>query len=528
MSIVPMRKEIIWILLFVCILSSGAFFRLWRLNDRPMHTDEAVHAEKFGMLLEKDQYRYDPHEFHGPTLNYFTLASAWVCGEKTYTEINEATLRAIPAVFGVGLILMPLFFLQGMGRRAVFFSGVLIAFSPAFIYYSRYYIQEMLLVFFTAAFLGCGWKYFQTRKSIWIILSGVSIGLMHATKETFVLSILAALLALVFCRLFEKPDRSINGLHLMAGVVAMVVTSVLFYSSFGTNPQGIIDSVATYGVWLQRAGGQSVHVHPWYYYLNLLIWVEFIQPFLWNEDGLVAFAAIGLVFVFLRKGDWWSPLVRFLGVYTFVLVVIYSVIPYKTPWSMMSFVYGMALLAGFTADRFLQVVQGRVVSVVVWILVLICGLASPLVQGWMLNFCYFSDPMNPYVYAHTSADIYPMVEAVQKAAAASGDGNEMPIQVIAADGDYWPMPWYLRFNTNVGYWSEVDDSVHRVSVILANVKHEQELLKALYLIPEAGHRNLYVPLFDMSLELRPGVAWRGYVRKDLWDRMNMDMTPIPK
>ena len=42
-----MRTKITWILLFACVLAGGAFFRLWRLADRPMHTDESVHAEKF-------------------------------------------------------------------------------------------------------------------------------------------------------------------------------------------------------------------------------------------------------------------------------------------------------------------------------------------------------------------------------------------------------------------------------------------------------------------------------------------------
>ncbi|NQT01065.1 MAG: TIGR03663 family protein, partial [Planctomycetes bacterium] len=44
--------------------------RLPRLRQRPMHGDEAVHADKFGELLEDGVYTYDPYEYHGPTLNY--------------------------------------------------------------------------------------------------------------------------------------------------------------------------------------------------------------------------------------------------------------------------------------------------------------------------------------------------------------------------------------------------------------------------------------------------------------------------
>ena len=129
-----------WILLFVIVLAGGGFFRLWRLSDRSMHTDESVHAAKFGRLLDTGFYAYDPTEYHGPTLNYVTLISAAQRGEKTYSEINESTLRWVPAVFGIGLMLTPMFFLKSLPLRAVFFSSLLLAFSPAFVYYSRYYI----------------------------------------------------------------------------------------------------------------------------------------------------------------------------------------------------------------------------------------------------------------------------------------------------------------------------------------------------------------------------------------------------
>ena len=43
-----------------------------------MHADEAVHADKFGTLLEEGHYAYDSSEYHGPTLYYLTLPSAWL------------------------------------------------------------------------------------------------------------------------------------------------------------------------------------------------------------------------------------------------------------------------------------------------------------------------------------------------------------------------------------------------------------------------------------------------------------------
>ena len=61
---------------FLVAILLAAALRLPDLASRPMHADEAVHAEKFGALLEGRGYAYDPSEYHGPTLYYLTLLPA--------------------------------------------------------------------------------------------------------------------------------------------------------------------------------------------------------------------------------------------------------------------------------------------------------------------------------------------------------------------------------------------------------------------------------------------------------------------
>jgi uncharacterized protein (TIGR03663 family) len=514
-----MKSKTLWILIWFVILTGGALLRVIDLNARPMHTDEAVHAHKFGALLERGDYRYDPHEFHGPTLNYLTLFSAWLRGERAYWQIEEATLRLVPAFFGTLLILTPLFFIRGLGRRTVLFGGVLIAFSPAFVYYSRYYIQETLLVFFTACFLGALWQYYVHRTLRWIIFAGCFLGLMHATKETFVFSVAAAVSAGLWVMWRQKRKPVLSPLHLAAGFFAFVSVSVLLFSSFFANPRGIIDSVSTYGIWMQRAGGQSVHIHPWYFYLDLITWIEFVEPLTWNEDGIVALALIGAVILLVnRKSKQLLPV--FLAVYTIVLTVVYSVIPYKTPWCILSFLYGMALVAAFAAHRLLQECQMRFAKVVLAAVLLLFGLLSPVVQSKLLAFDYAADPVNPYVYAHTGDDVFEMTRRVKEAAYASGQGRDVAVQVIAGGDDYWPLPWYLRDFTSTGYWNHVDPSIVNAPIILAQQRLEQPILRTLYSVPKPGEKHLYLPLFEEEPFLRPGVPWQGYIRKELWDRLS--------
>ena len=72
------------------------------------------------------------------------------------------------------------------------------------VFYSRYFIHEMLLVFFSFLALAAGWRYWRSRKLGWALLAGAGLGLMHATKETFVITLAAAALALALNRAWNR------------------------------------------------------------------------------------------------------------------------------------------------------------------------------------------------------------------------------------------------------------------------------------------------------------------------------------
>ena len=111
------RSTLCWLLVLIVALGALAA-RVPRLSMRPMHTDEAVHAQKFGDLLEGGRYRYNPREYHGPTLNYFTLIPAWLSGAHKYPEITEVTLRIVPVAFSVILIALTALLVGGLGPAA--------------------------------------------------------------------------------------------------------------------------------------------------------------------------------------------------------------------------------------------------------------------------------------------------------------------------------------------------------------------------------------------------------------------------
>jgi uncharacterized protein (TIGR03663 family) len=520
-----------WPMKFLCAASAvlivAVALRAWRLDIRPMHGDEAVHAYKFGRLLEENYYRYDPREFHGPTLNYFTLIPAWLSGKHTYASVTESTLRVVPVFFGLLLVVMPLLLAGGLGRPAALVAAAITAISPAFVFYSRYYIQEMLIACFTFGVISAGYKYARSRKVIWALLAGVFAGLCHATKETCLIAFCSMLIALLLTLLvrYRNPPGGVNmpgkirAAHLVAAAVLAICVSGLFFSSFFKNSAGVLDSFRTYAMYFSRVGNNQHHVHPWYYYLQTLLYSKSATGPPWTEASVVILAAVGVILIVARKGlgklD--VRLLDFLVLYTGFMLVVYSAIPYKTPWCLLSFYHGMILLAAVGIVAILNLLGRILIRVVVAAIFL--AVATDLgLQAFLASTVCYADLSNPYVYSQPTDDVLKIATRVEQVSDAYPARRQMPVFVVCPDGDYWPLPWYLRSFKNVGWWNDVNEIGSPAPVVIASPVFESRLITRLYDLSPPGRKNLYVPLFDAYVELRPGVELRGYVTKDLRDQ----------
>ena len=525
-----MRRSPTAIILIGMVVIVAATLRLPLLSLRPMHTDEAVHGVKLGQLLETGRYEYDPHEYHGPTLNALTLPIAWLRGQRSLEDLDEVTLRVVPGLFGIGVVLLPLLFSGGLSRSTLLLTMVFTALSPAMVFYSRYYIQEMLLVFFTGAMMGSFWRFIQSRQARWLILAGLSAGLMHATKETCVIAWGCMALAWVIVWWIERPPCVTRWWRPALGALAVaVVVSAMLMSWFGTNPSGVLDSIRTYSVYLQRGAGHSPHVHPWNYYLNLLTWTEGVEPVMWNEDFVIVMGGIGLLLAFFRRhwGGAHLLLIRWLALYSFLMWAVYSSLPYKTPWSILGAWQGTLILAGLAMAQFLRSAQHRWERIFLWCFLGLFGLGSPWAQSILQGNMYCDAPSNPYVYGHTHRDLYKIAGQVTQAGLVHPQGRNLSIQVVWPRDDYWPLPWTLRHFTHVGYWNQVDVNQPAGDVILAPPELTEALQEQLYDNPHQVDPELYVPLFKPPTYLRNGVEIMGLTRFSLWQKMSQAQEADP-
>ncbi|MBL7132485.1 MAG: TIGR03663 family protein [Phycisphaerae bacterium] len=515
------KKRILFGALILAVTAGALAMRLDELARRPMHTDEAVHTEKFRELYEEGFYRYNPHEFHGPTLNYLTLPVVWLSRPITYAETTETHYRIVPVIFGVLLVALLWGIGDGIGRVAAVCAGVLTAISPAMVFYSRYYIQEMLLVAFTFGAIVAGWRYARSRHLGWALLCGACIGLMYATKETCIIAYAAMAAALLVAKVVTKvtgPGRDnrefgrIKASHVLCGAGVACLVSVVFFSSFFTNASGPLDSLRFLAAYFHRAGGEGfsgLHKHPWHFYLRMLTFYRDAPGPWWSEGLILLLAVCGIVAAITRKGlgDASVAFSRFVAVYSAFMVVAYSAIPYKTPWCMLGFLHGLILLAGLGAAAIVRWLPKAPLKVLVVVLLLAGGLQLAR-QGRRANCRFCADWRNPYVYAQTSRDLLRLAKRAHQMAAIHPDGYDMRINIIAAEADYWPLPWYLRrFNQGrIGYWREPPEDAD-APMVVAGVSHGTAAGV------EAKLRDKYQTEY---YGLRPNVLLRVYIRRDLW------------
>ena len=521
-----------WGALALLLAFAGALaLRCPRLDVRPLHNDEAINALKLIALWEKGEYHYDPDEFHGPSLYYAALPFVWLSPAGNADSLRETTMRLVPLAFGAGLILLLLLLADGLGRQATLWAAIFTAASPAMVYYSRYFIHEMLLVCFTMLTLAAAWCHWRTRLARWAGLTGLGLGLMFATKETSVLSFAAMVssaLATVWWNQWrlqrsavtadQRTRRNfslrrliaaVNWKHMvLAGMLAAMVWLVLF-SSFFNHWRGLPDSFLTYLPWLQRAGGDSPHIHPWHFYFERLVWFHKPKGPAWSEGFILGLAMVGATVAFFsNRAILGHPtLARFLAFYTVILTGIYTVISYKTPWCLLNFMIGMILLAGIGAAALIQLCRRNYLTRILVIAALAAGSAHLAWQAWRASQVYAADRTNPYVYAHTSPDLLRLVERIEAVARVAPQGRETVVKVVSPDS-YLPLPWYLRRFKHTGWWDELPDDPYAPIMIVS-----AKLRAAL------DEKSNKACLMTGLYELRPGVFLELYVETELWKQV---------
>lgn len=410
-----------------------------------MHTDEAVNAYIVGQLLSGEPFTYDPHDRHGPALFALVLPLARMQGAKTFAALTESEVRLAPVLAGTVTILLFGAAAEMFGFAPCLIAALLFAGASLPVYYDRYFIHESLFVAATFGFILSAWRASKTNSIVHAAVAGACAALMLACKETAILHFAALSAAALVFRFWNLRRKDFRGLPrpkpILAATAAFLLLSGALFTWFGANWKALA------GLWhagpdvLARAGGQG-HQKPFWFYARLL-------SSGWSGGLLLALACIGF-FLALRKRDRSSW--GFLAYYAVILAAIYSLIPYKTPWLALNFWLPISLFAGLAVDSLWRMAAkhlGLEAVIPVFAVAFACAALLTAHDTRERVFLHPADETNPYAYAHTSEDLLGLPAEIDQLARQDSIASPR-IAVIASDP--WPLPWYLRHDSQVGFW----------------------------------------------------------------------------
>jgi uncharacterized protein (TIGR03663 family) len=139
------KIDYMWLLNCGLVTAVAAFIRFFALTLKPFHHDEGVNGFFLNTLFRDGVYKYDPANYHGPTLYYISLVFSKLFGLDTFS------VRASVAIFGVLTVVLIFFLKNYIGKIGSLAAGLFIALSPGMVFISRYFIHEIFFVFLSLA-----------------------------------------------------------------------------------------------------------------------------------------------------------------------------------------------------------------------------------------------------------------------------------------------------------------------------------------------------------------------------------------
>ena len=450
-------------LLFWAAFAAALGLRLFLLGDRPLHHDEGVNAWFLSRVLGGYQFSYDPEKFHGPFLAYFEAPFAALLGT------GDFALRLPVALLSAAMVPLLLPLRRRLGVAGVTAAAWLLALSPSFVSYGRDLIHETCLAFFSLALVVAGALYLETRRQKHLVLAAMSLALMATVKETYILTLAVLAVATLLARTwaYGRPRlRALWGRPPQEAVawaaVAFAIPYVLLFTSFFTNPQGLLDSVRTFLLWAGKGIEGAEHAKPWHYFPHLLLAFETVAVACAIAGGWLA----------VRRRDSFGT---FCALWAAGELAAYSLLRYKTPWLDLNIVLPAALAGSVLfREAFSQPWPRAARGALVTLFAL--GLGWEAWRSVQVSFLRYDDDSLALVYVPTHRDVKDLLSQVRSALAQAPPGEDPPLRIYGHHG--WPLPWYFLDVQGMEYRQDIPPSPD-ADVVIVEEAMEDQVLQAL-------------------------------------------------
>ena len=245
---------------YAALFVGALIMRLWDLGVRAVHHDESLHGFFSWQIATGSGYEHNPL-MHGMFLFHSVAGAFFLFGD------NDFTLRLPMALFGSGLVLMPLLLRSRLGQVGALAAALMLAFSPAMLYFSRFARNDIFMAVFVLGLFAMIWRYIDERKNRYLYLAAAFLALGFTSKETMYLSALILVVGLLFIARSQVGNWLLGRLSLKefgpAGRVLILLTALIAplagaMVAFLQEPLGI-----TSGRKGRQRGGHTRRVSGW-------------------------------------------------------------------------------------------------------------------------------------------------------------------------------------------------------------------------------------------------------------------------
>jgi uncharacterized protein (TIGR03663 family) len=511
----------------VLVVGLAFWLRVPDLGDKCFHSDEGVNGWFSLRLYWWNLYRYQPADYHGPFLYYVNVLMFWLLGGPSDFAMRFGTVLTGSLV---PLVLLPA--RRQLGDVGVAVTGLLLVAAPCMTYFSRTSIHEVHLIFFTTLWGAALVRYAAEPSRKWGLIAAAAAFGCFANKETALITSATFVFGVGLAWLVGKRVPDEGGLEepdlfggrsrseamrdwfktpwtvWLAGVVLFFVLMVVLFSSFFNNWYGVGSFFTAYAPWFEHGTSGRNQGKAFPYFWEVMRDTQMFAT--WP-----AILAMGLAVV--RRHRFGLVLTGW-AVSAFL---VYSLIPYKTPWCVLNIDLPAFVLCGWLAGQSVLLMRDlgahpalRAIAIV-GVLLPVAAVPAMIETTLLDNAERYDDDDVSYVYVQTLRGQFDMVSDHLGVAAASPDDDGRGLRTINLEAKN-PVRWYLITrgwdHTRVDYVKDIPEveDLQKVDIVAVTGIHRTELGRR---VTEDEGSAWHLELYG----LRPGWTVAVYYRQDLWD-----------
>ncbi len=469
-----MNKKNFLYVVFILIIILAFFLRFYNLDERVFHHDEAAVGFFTYKLFKEGTYSYDP-SFHGPFMYYATSEIFRRFGDSDYSA------RILPAFLGAAMIFLLIPLRKYISDYGVVFAAFLLALSPSFLYYSRFYREDIFVAFFSMLTLVCIVKYAEEKHSLtrffYLFLGAIALASMAALKENayIAIALIVLFLLLLFIRergyedligKIRRHDKNVltTASEMLFFILIFLIVFSLFYTGRLFDFYGMKDAVekAIFHWYemhrIQRIGG------PFYFYLPMLALYEL---------PVLIFGIAGIIHYF-RKNDLFFT---FVGYWALINLIVYSYLQEKVPWLILNPLLPMILIAASYLGELLPKLKFNLAGVVA-VIFLIASSSYFIYSSLLLNYYNYTNPAEPLIQAAQPPQQFS--EFLKKINEISSQYRNTSTEIQLTDAEMeTQFLWYMRHYSNIKWRVSIDSELNAPLIVVhdSDDKHEPDIVE---------------------------------------------------